>query len=159
MSRNVSSDGLPVEFHSLPKEKYPVRIILFGPKGNQVFDSGVISGPAAIKVPGWGPGSVRYTVCTYGDGTSEFRDDPTYGRGMDKILEEGGMSFEELYGRMQALLDICKSTGRTMIEDASKFLEAFNDPIVTKYFSKHAEIGELMLQAVDQTEKLFEASK
>ena len=60
----------------LPRDKFPVTIVAFGPKHEIVFvrcvqDAGVIT------IPGLGPGSVRRVLMVFGDGTYVDEDQGT----------------------------------------------------------------------------------
>lgn len=157
-------DGKPVAFHDLPDDSFPVRLRMFSPAQSLVWDSGDINDVGIVEIPGLGPGSVRYTITTFGDGQMILRDDPTCSMTVPLDWE-----VEDLFAHMQHLLYIVKNTARTMIEYNSEMLKSFSaaaedhapPPVVKSlitYFEREISLGELMLEGVEETQRLFHAA-
>lgn len=77
----MGEQDLPVDlnnfaFGDLPAEKFPVTVAAFGPEGNLVWTQ-TIEPYVLVPIPATGPGSVRYAVQIYADGTGILYDDPT----------------------------------------------------------------------------------
>jgi hypothetical protein len=76
METTTGPDGLPVAFHDLPADKFPLTISAYAPDGSLKWEIENIQPYTAIKIPGTGPGSVARVVVSYADGTQEVEGDP-----------------------------------------------------------------------------------
>ena len=74
----MATSDTPMVFGSLPEEKFPVQIYAFSPE--QEFLWHVEVNPyESTPFPGFGPGSTRYMLWVFADGTAQLLDDPTCG--------------------------------------------------------------------------------
>lgn len=76
MTDHRTADGLPVAFHDLPADAFPVQLYAFNPGGDLVWNR-TIQPHTVVHIPGTGPGSVRYVVTVYANGEAELFDDPS----------------------------------------------------------------------------------
>lgn len=142
------------EFMEFPKSKFPLRLVMFDTHQDVVWDSGEVDGPAAIPIPGLGPGSVRYSLYIFGDGEVSLRDDPT----CSGTVKE--WSAQELSAKVDNFLRITQEWARETLEKGSKLatVESIESPIgvlLHSYFERQVGLAEKMLEAVDYTHKLL----
>lgn len=147
--------NIPAMFVNIPKEDYPVRVITFSPAQELVWDSGEIPGPGAIRVPGAGPGTVRYSVVVYPE-RAEFSDDPSCG-GTVKL----DISHEKLVEITSRLLEIVRLTAREMVGNSTGLLEGIPDelaeriPNLKRYLETQIELGEAMQKTGDVARRML----
>ena len=156
-NRDMSQEEVEHSFIDLPEDHFPLRILMFSPMGEVIFDE-TVTGPGALPIPGYGPGSVRYSLMLYGDGTVLFKDDPSCSGTVDIEVPPG-----ELAAKMKQLIELNRKSGEYFKKSSNQILEGINWPEdkafarrLRRFFTTQGHIGEQMIEAADKTERWLE---